>query len=65
MHYPHHVQQGVPGRIWLVRVPAVRMAELAGLRLPRNVAIHLFAATLCERVLATTASAATAGAVTG
>jgi hypothetical protein len=65
MHYPHHVQQGVPGRVWLVRVPVVRMTELAGFRLPSNVAIHLFAATLCESVLATRASAAGAGAVTG
>lgn len=51
MHYPHHVQQGVPGRIWLVRAPVVRMAELTGFRLPHNVAIHLFAATLCEMAL--------------
>lgn len=51
MHYPHHVQQRVPGRIWLVRVPVVRAAELIGFRLPRNVAIHIFSATLCETQL--------------
>jgi len=47
MHYPHHVQSGVPGRIWLERVPVVRPIDLTGFRLPRNVAIHIFAVTLC------------------
>lgn len=47
MHYPYHVQSGVPGRVWLERVPIVRQAALAGFRLPRNVSIHIFAVTLC------------------
>lgn len=47
MHYPYHVQSGVPGRVWLERVPVVRQTALAGFRLPRNVSIHIFAVTLC------------------
>ncbi|HET9894908.1 MAG TPA: hypothetical protein VFQ44_08225 [Streptosporangiaceae bacterium] len=49
MHYPHHVQQGVPGNIWLQRIPVVRLTDLAGFRLPANVAVHIFAATLREQ----------------
>ena len=48
MHYPHHVQRGLRGQIWLVRVPIVRRTALAALRLPRNVAIHIFALSLQE-----------------
>lgn len=50
MHYPYHVQSGVPGRIWLERVPVVRQTALAGFRLPQNVSIHVFAVTLCLTV---------------
>jgi hypothetical protein len=46
MHYPRHVQRGVPGRVWLERVPVPRMTRLTGFQLPQNVAIHIFAATL-------------------
>lgn len=46
MHYPQHVQFGVPARMWCQRVPVVRRARLIGLRLPANAAAHLFAATL-------------------
>ncbi len=46
MHYPHHVQQRVTGRLWLERVPVVRQTELVGCRLPKNAAIHIFAMTL-------------------
>jgi hypothetical protein len=46
MHYPHHVQRGVSAVMWAQRVPVTRRADLAGIRLPRNVAIHIFALTL-------------------
>jgi hypothetical protein len=46
MHYPHHVQTGVPALLWCQRVPVTRLAELAGVRFPRNLAVHVFAATL-------------------
>lgn len=46
MHYPHHVQQGVSALLWAQRVPVTRRADLRGFRLPRNVALHIFAATL-------------------
>lgn len=46
MHYPHHVQRGVSAVMWAQRVPVTRRAELAGVRLPRNVAMHVFAVTL-------------------
>lgn len=45
MHYPHHVQRGVPAIMWAQRIPVTRRAELAGIRLPRNVAVHVFAVT--------------------
>jgi len=48
MHYPHHVQYGVPATMWCQRVPVVRRAELLRVRLPRNVAVHVFAASLVE-----------------
>ncbi|MEO3926675.1 hypothetical protein ABGB07_22820 [Micromonosporaceae bacterium B7E4] len=47
MHYPQHVQPGVTAHIWCQRVPVTRRAELRRLRLPHNVALHVFAATLC------------------
>ena len=46
MHYPHHVQPGVSAVMWAQRVPVTRRAGLAGIRLPRNVAMHVFAITL-------------------
>jgi hypothetical protein len=46
MHYPQHVQFGVPARMWCQRVPVVRRASLSGVRLPANAAAHIFAATL-------------------
>jgi hypothetical protein len=46
MHYPRHVQPNVPARLWIQRVPVTRRATLEAIRLPRNVAIHLFALTL-------------------
>lgn len=46
MHYPHHVQRGVSAVMWAQRVPVTRRADLAGIRLPRNVAMHIFAVTL-------------------
>ena len=50
MHYPHHVQFGVPATMWCQRVAVVRRAPLARVRLPRNVAMHVFAATLVAPV---------------
>ena len=49
MHYPRHVQPNVPARLWIQRVPVTRRATLEAIRLPRNVAIHVFALTLRER----------------
>jgi hypothetical protein len=46
MHYPRHVQPDVPARLWAQRVPVTRRATLEAIRLPRNVAIHVFALTL-------------------
>ncbi|MGH3769717.1 MAG: hypothetical protein ACRDTX_32000, partial [Pseudonocardiaceae bacterium] len=46
MHYPHHVQRGVSAVMWAQRVPVTRRAGLSGVRLPRNVAMHVFAVTL-------------------
>ena len=48
MHYPHHVQPHVEGQIWMMRIPIVRRTQLVGIRLPRNIAIHIFALTLEE-----------------
>lgn len=46
MHYPHHAQRGIPAVMWAQRVPVSRRADLAGLRLPGNIALHVFAVTL-------------------
>lgn len=46
MHYPHHVQRGIPAVMWAQRVAVTRRAELTGILLPRNVAVHVFALTL-------------------
>jgi hypothetical protein len=49
MHYPHHVQAGVPGVVWCQRVPVVRGTRVRAARLPDNPAVHVFAATLVRR----------------
>lgn len=46
MHYRRHVQYGLEGLLWCQRVPVVRRALLSALRLPYNIAVHVFAATL-------------------
>lgn len=46
MHYPHHIQSGVSALMWSQRVPVTRCQRLHAIRLPRNVAIHVFAMTL-------------------
>ena len=46
MHYPHHVQARLPATLWCQRVPVTRRATLTAVRFPRNLAIHVFAATL-------------------
>jgi len=46
MHYPHHVQAGLSALIWSQRVPVTRYQRLTAIRLPRNIAIHVFALTL-------------------
>ncbi|GII85571.1 hypothetical protein Ssi03_35610 [Sphaerisporangium siamense] len=46
MHYPHHTQPRVEALMWSQRVPVTRRAPLTGLRLPRNIAVHVFALTL-------------------
>jgi hypothetical protein len=46
MHYPHHVQRGVSAVMWAQRVPVTRRVGLTGIRLPRNIAVHVFAVTL-------------------
>jgi hypothetical protein len=43
MHYPHHRQDNLSGQIWALRVPVPRREPLAGLRLPDNPAVHVFA----------------------
>ena len=50
MHYPHHVQHGVPARLWCQRIPVVRRGELVGIRLPEDRALHVFALTLMPAV---------------
>lgn len=46
MHYPHHVQQNLPTTMWLSRVGMPRRGTARALRLPRLVALHVFAVTL-------------------
>ncbi len=46
MHYPHHVQEGLPTTMWLTRVGMPRHGVAHSLRLPRSVAMHVFALTL-------------------
>ncbi|MFF5846525.1 hypothetical protein ACIP4T_32860 [Streptomyces massasporeus] len=47
MHYPRHIQRDMSPSLWRVRVPVPREAELTGIHLPDNPAIHVFALTLC------------------
>jgi hypothetical protein len=49
MHYPRHVQPKVSALLWIQRVPVTRRATLEAIRLPRNVAVHVFALTLRRR----------------
>jgi hypothetical protein len=54
MHYPHHVQPRLSAVMWSQRVPVTRYQRLDAVRLPRNIAIHVFALTLqsaCQEVL--------------
>lgn len=46
MHYPKHVQENVHGYVWSTRVPVIRQVPLSGIRLPDNIALHVFAMTL-------------------
>lgn len=48
MHYPRHIQEGVHPGMWRARIPVPREDELARLRLPHNIAIHIFAMTLAR-----------------
>ena len=45
IHFPRHVQPRIEPVIWMQRIPVARQEPLAWLRLPHNIAIHLFAAT--------------------
>jgi hypothetical protein len=45
IHFPRHVQTAVGPRIWQQRLGVPRQVELAYLRLPDNIAIHIFAMT--------------------
>lgn len=45
-HYPHHVQRNLAPTIWRQRVAISRTVPLCAVRLPENIAIHIFAATL-------------------
>ncbi|MFI6130804.1 hypothetical protein [Micromonospora sp. NPDC051141] len=46
MHYPHHVQPNLPTTMWSCRVGVPRRGNAHALRLPRLVALHVFAVTL-------------------
>jgi hypothetical protein len=50
-HYPRHVQPGVELVIWMQRIAVTRQEPLAWLRLPDNIAIHVFAATAAQAAL--------------
>jgi hypothetical protein len=50
LHYPHHRQENLGGRLWAVRIPVTRREPVCGLRLPDNPALHVFALSLeCVR----------------
>jgi hypothetical protein len=46
MHFPRHRQERVGPVIWQQRVAVVRRTPLVAVRLPDNIAIHIFAMTL-------------------
>jgi hypothetical protein len=46
MRYPHHVQARLGALLWSQRVPVTRQRDLTAIRLPRNIAVHIFAVTL-------------------
>ncbi len=50
MHYPHHVQERLPTTMWLTRVGMPRRGIAQSLRLPRLVAMHVFALTLVTAI---------------
>ncbi|WP_433496673.1 hypothetical protein ACQP1K_16895 [Sphaerimonospora sp. CA-214678] len=60
MHYPHHVQHGLPTTMWLSRVGMPRHGRALALRLPRSVALHVFAVTLLTGMDVRRADGATA-----
>lgn len=45
IHFPRHVQPRIEPVIWMQRIPVTRQEALAWIRLPDNIAIHVFAAT--------------------
>lgn len=51
LHYPRHVQEGVHPGLWRQRVAVPREQELVAMRLPDNIAIHLFAMTLVPALI--------------
>jgi hypothetical protein len=46
MNYPHHVQPRVSAQLWEQRLPVTRRERLVGIRLPRHIAVHVFAMTV-------------------
>jgi hypothetical protein len=48
IHFPRHIQPRIEPVIWMQRIPVARQEPLAWLRLPDNIAIHLFAATAVQ-----------------
>jgi hypothetical protein len=48
LRYPRHTQAGHRPVIWQQRIPVTVPGELAGLRLPDNPAMHVFALTAVE-----------------
>ena len=50
IHFPRHVQPRIEPVIWMQRIPVTRQEALAWMRLPNNIAIHLFAATAVRAV---------------
>jgi hypothetical protein len=56
LHFPRHVQPRVQPVIWQQRVPVPRQEPLARVRLPDNMAIHIFALTAVRSEPAAVAS---------
>lgn len=48
IHFPRHAQPRVEPVIWQQRIPVPRQEELAAIRLPENIATHIFAMTAIE-----------------